>query len=145
MQVNGRPPYFGDASLNVFNKEVNIMKIKVKMLKDGACNPTQIAGDRVDYKKGDVIEVAEHVLQGMVDAGACEVVGAVLPSVKPVETKEDNTEEKPLEKLSKAELVALCEQSGLDATGNKSDLLERLQGKKGAPENKALGNAVENK
>ena len=40
--------------------------IKVKMLEGGQCNPTQVAGQEpVKYEEGDVIEVAEHLLEGM--------------------------------------------------------------------------------
>lgn len=98
-----------------------MLKVKVKMLKNGVCNPTQRLGDRIEYKKGDIIEVADYLVDGMVDAGACSLE---LEKQEPQEPREPVFD---IKKANKEQLQAKAAELGLDVEGNKADIIARIE------------------
>lgn len=97
-------------------------KVSVKMLKDGTCNVSNVVGDTVTYKKGDVIEIAEEYAEGMVEAGACTMCD--------VETEVNDEPEAPEFNLATAkapELKARAAELGIDPTGTVAVLREAIE------------------
>lgn len=71
-------------------------------------------------EKGEILSLPEEVAKAIGSEFLEEVSSANTVKEEVVQ------EEKPLEKFSKAELEAKAEELGLDSTGSKADLLERI-------------------